>query len=134
VAITLIKIGEYDDKNRLLDTTVPNPTWERFLEVFDKVQKRERPFAGVTVTAEDGSWLLVEGSDGLFFALYQNANGFQFQPLPDPSQAAGEVTIICGGVSTTLPRAFLFDEPTTLRVIWAFWQGQLDVSTGWESL
>lgn len=132
--IRSISIHEYDDKNCLFSTAVPAPTWEQFLEVLDTVQKYERRFAGVTVTAEDGSYLLIDGSDGLFFVLFQGADGLQFQPLPDASQPDGEVTILCGGVLTTLPRACLLDEPTLLRAVWDYWQGQLDVTTGWEPL
>src|SRR4051794_19785432 len=115
--IRSIEIGEYDDRNRLLSTPVSDPTWDQFLGIFHKVQKHERCFAGVTITLQDGSFLIVDGSDGLFFTLYQAADGFQFQPLPDASQPDGDVTIICGGVKTTLPRAYSFDEQTTLRVI-----------------
>jgi hypothetical protein len=133
-AIRLIEIGEYDTENCLRTETVPDATWEQFLEVFAAVQKRELRFAGITVAAEDDSFLLIDGSEGLFFVLYQDANGFQFQPLPDPSQPVGDVAIVCGGVRTTLPRAVLFDEGTLFRVAWDFWQGQLDISTGWEPL
>ena len=132
--IRSISVDEYDHKNRLRTTTLPHPTWEQFLDVFRTVQRRERRFAGITVTAEDGSYLLMDGSEGLFFVLYQGADGFQFQPLADPSQPDEEVTILCGGVDTTLPRAILFDEPTTVRVTKDFWHGRLDTSSGWEPL
>jgi hypothetical protein len=132
--IRSLEIGEYDERNRLRTETVPDPTWAQFIDVFTAIQRRERRFAGITVVAEDGSFLLIDGSDGLFFVLYRNVEGFQYQPLPDPSRPDGDVTIICGGARTTLPRTLLFDEATALRVIWDFWQGQLDISTGWEPL
>lgn len=132
--IRKFEIGEYADTMRSSHTIVPDPTWEQFLESWTRAQNRGRQFAGLTIMSENGSTLWVDGSDGLFFALYSNADGFQFQPLPDPAYPECEVTVILGGVNTTLPRAFLFDEATLLRVVWDYWQGQLDVSTGWEPL
>ena len=132
--IRAIEMHEYDEKNRLVSSTIPNPSWERFLDGFDTTQRRERAFAGITVTAQDGSFLLIDGSDGLFFALYERADGFQFQSLANPLQLDEEVTIICGGVATTLPRAYLLEEAAALRVVWDFWQGQLDTTVGWEPL
>lgn len=132
-AIRSIEVGEYDVKNRLLTHSIRNPNWEQFLEAMKTLPDPAKRFAGLTITAGDGSWLLIDGSDGLFFPMYQRADGFQFQTLPDTTHD-GDVTIICGGVLTTLPRAYLLDESATLRIAWEFWKGQLDVSTGWEAL
>ncbi|MCE9562547.1 MAG: hypothetical protein K8U57_10895 [Planctomycetes bacterium] len=87
----------------------------------------------MTITGADGSSLLIDGSDGLYFILVQQADGSQFQPL-NTSPLASDVTIMIGGVSTTLPRSCLLDEPTMLRVIREFRDGRLDTSGGWEPL
>ncbi|WP_162542135.1 hypothetical protein [Gemmata obscuriglobus] len=115
-------------------TVVPNPTWELFLNVFRTTQSRARRFAGISVVAMNGSSLMIDGSDCLFFVLYERADGFQFQPLPDLHQPDGGVTVVCGGVFTTLPRSYLLDEQRLLRVVEDFWFDRLDTTVGWEAL
>ena len=132
--IRSVEVEEYDRNNKRAGTTLSEPTWEQFLGAREAVQKRGNQLAGVSITAENGSFLYALGSDGLYFALHHTADGSQYQPLPDPARSGEEVTILISGAATTLPRAFLFDEPTLLRVLWDFWQGRLDVSTGWEPL
>lgn len=87
----------------------------------------------MTVTAADGSSLLIDGSDGLYFILLQRPDGSQFQPF-DPTQPEEFVTILCGGVTTTLPRPCLLDQSAVLRVVQQFQAGLLDTSSGWEPL
>jgi hypothetical protein len=87
----------------------------------------------MTVTAADGSTLIIDGSDGLYFVLVQRPDGTQFQPV-DTSPLVGDVTIMISGCATTLPRSCLFDEPTVVRVIQEFQEGRLNTSTGWEPL
>jgi hypothetical protein len=127
------EVFRYDNRTRLRSKTVANPTWAAFLNHFKNVRGRPRRPAGVILHSEDGSRLVIDGSDGLYFALYELPDRSQFQPL-DPIHEGEEVTILCGGVETPLPRSCVFDEPALLHVARQFWNGSVDTSSGWESL
>lgn len=94
--VRALEVSQYDNRNRLRSKSIPNPTWAGFLNLFKNVQGRRRS-AGVVLRADDGSLLIIDGSDGLYFVLYERPGGLQFQPI-DPTQPNEEVTILCGGV------------------------------------
>lgn len=133
VRVRALEVLQYDNRNRLRSKTIANPTWAAFLNHFKDVRGRPRRPAGVILHSEDGSRLIIDGSDRLYFALYELRDGSQFQPL-DTTQPDEEVTIVCCGVDTALPRSCLLDEPALLRVARHFWDGNVDTSSGWEPL
>jgi hypothetical protein len=131
--VRALEVFRYDNRNRLRSTTIANPPWAAFLNHLENVRGGPRRPAGVILHAEDGSRLVIDGSDGLHYALYELPDGSQYQPL-DLTHKDEEVTILCGGVETPLPRACLLNEPGLLPGARQFWNGNVDTSSGWESL
>lgn len=131
--VRTLEVFRYDNRNRLRAKTIADPTWAAVLNHFQSVRGRPHRPAGAILYSEGGSRLMIDGSDGLHFTLYELPDGSRFQPL-DRTQPDEEVLIVCGGVETPLPRSCVLDEPALLCVVRQFWNGNVYTSSGWEPL
>ena len=121
----------HGDATQPQTTVTPDPTTDHIRAAVANLSARVRRVHGIHFRAADGSSLSVDGSGGLFYSMYCRADGAMFG-CHDPSQLDDEVTVMCGGVWTDIPRRHVFDESTMLQVITSFLDGRLDTSMGWE--